>query len=225
MSDSESDDEASPNVELLVQQAFAEADPAPSLLKVAKEHPNYESNDQDRNLIIILIECYLEAVEKNPTRGQVLASALVKLDTLLAAGEISSGLEWRSPFAIDFEKEAKDYGPKNTFLLHSLLSGLSLKYRLFHNSDMYAAIEKGLDPSYGMNRWHPYNSVDPQVLVLGACIQLLLDGSAITTKRAGPHYGRSAEVVAKSLKDQKAAGIVKDPHAIQVLEVSKLFHD
>ena len=66
--------------------------------------------------------------------------------------------------------------------------------------------------------------VVPEVLVVGACIQLLLHGSVLTTETAGT-YRRSAEVVAKNLKDQKVAGTVKDPHAIQVLEVSKLFHD
>jgi len=126
-------------------------------------------------------------------------------------------------FNADFDKEGKNYGPKNKFLFHSLLSSLSLKHRLTQNSVMYAAIEKGLDP-HGLD--HPlFNSQDAEVLVVGACIQLLLHGSVITTEAAGPRYRRPAEVITKNLKDQKAAGTVKDPHAIQVLEVSKFFHD
>ena len=84
---------------------------------------------------------------------------------------------------------------------------------------MYATIEKNLDPSPGRN--DTLNSINPEVLVVGACIQLLLGGSMIPTERAGSRYRRSAELVAKNLKDRKATSIVKDPHAIQVLEVSK----
>ena len=51
-SDSEPDDEeASPNVEVLFQQAFAEADPAPSLLKVVDEHPTYE--DIEKKILLV----------------------------------------------------------------------------------------------------------------------------------------------------------------------------
>lgn len=212
-SDSEPDDEeASPNVEVLFQQAFAEADPAPSLLKVVDEHPTYE------DIEFPLIEYYVEAVEKNPSRGQVLTSALAKLETLSA--DIGSQLDRAVIFKIFFSEEAKDYGPTNKFLFHSLLSGLSFKHQLVHNSSMYAAIEGGLDPSACQSGFH---SVDPEVLVVGACIQLLLYGTAIVT--GGPRYRRSAELVAKNLKDRKASGVVKDPHAIQVLEVSKLLRD
>ena len=214
MSESESDDasETSPNVELLFQQAFAGTDPAPCLIKVVKEHPTYE------DIEFPLIDCYVEAVEKNPSRGQVLASALAKLDTL--SDDIFGQLDRAVHFKIFFDEEA--YGPKNKFLFHSLLSGLSLKHRLTHNSTMFAAIEEGLLLNEGERH---YNSLDPEVLVVGTCIQLLLSGSVIPTERAGPGYRRSAELITKNLKDRKAAGVVKDPHATQVLEVSKLFHD
>jgi len=204
-----SDDESSPNVEHLLQQAFAEADPAPSLLQVVKEHPTYE------DIEFPLVKYYVEAVEKNPSRGQALASALARLDTLSA--DINGELDRAVHFNADFDNEVKDYGPKNKFLFHSLLSGFSLKHRLTQNSTMYSAIEKGLDP-HGSNQ-SLFNSQEPEVLVVGACIQLLLHGSVITTETAG-HYRRSAEVVAKNLEDQKVAGTVKDPHAIQVLELA-----
>jgi hypothetical protein len=210
MSDDESDDEASPNVEHLLQQAFAKADPAPSLLQVVKEHPTYEYIE------FPLVKCYVEAVEENPSRGQVLASSLTRLDTLSA--DIKGELDRAVHFKEYFDKEVKDYGPKNKFLFHSLLSGLSLKNRLTQNSVMYAAIEKGLDP-HGSDQ-PLLNSENPEVLVVGACIQLLLNGSVLPTETAGPRYRRSAEVVAKNLKDQKVAGTVKDPHAIQVLELA-----
>jgi len=210
-----SDDEAFPNVERLLQQAFAKADPAPSLLQVVEEHPTYE------DIEFPLVKYYVEAVEENPYRGQVLASALAKLETL--SSDINGQLDRAVHFKINFDNEVKDYGPKNKYLFHSLLSGLSLKYRLCSNSAMYATMEKGLEPNGPNNP--VFNSLDPEVLVVGTCIQLLLHGSVLPTEAAGPRYKRSAELVAKNLKDQKAAGTVKDTHAIQVLEVSKLFCD
>jgi len=205
--------EYDPNIKDLLQKAFAEVDPGPSLLQVVTEHPTYESSR------FLLIVCYGQAVEEHPSRGQVLASALAKLDTL--SESIFSELDWQVHFRVDFHKEDKDYGPKNKFLFHSLLSGLSLKHRLCKNSDMFAAIEQGLDPDSALG--NVGFDLLPEVMVVGACIQVLLAGSMIPT--AGPGYSRSAEVVAKNLRDRKAAGMVKDPHAIQVLEVSKVLHD
>jgi len=175
-----------------------------------KDHPTYE------DIEFPLVECYVEAVEENPSRGQVLASALAKLDTLSA--DINGELARAVHFHADFDNEFKDYGPKNKFLFHSLLSGLSLKNRLTQNSGMYSAIEKGLDLN-GVDK-PSLNSQYPEVLVVGACVQVLLHGSVLTTERAGPRYRKSAELVAKSLKDQKVAGTVKDPHVIQVLELA-----
>jgi len=131
------------NVEHLLQQAFAELDPAPSLLQVVKDHPSYE------NIEFPLVKYYVEAVEENPSRGQALASALARLDTLSA--DINGELDRTVHFKTDFDNEVKDYGPKNKFLFHSLLSGLSLKHGLTQNSVMYSAIEKGLDP-HGSNQ-------------------------------------------------------------------------
>lgn len=114
------------------------------------------------------------------------------------------------------DSEVREYGPKNTYLLDSLLSGLSLKHRLTSTSDQYAAIDSGLDALPG--------SKQSEVLVAGTCIQLLLHGSEVVTEAAGS-YRKSAEAVASRLKAQKSAGTVKDPHVIQVLEVCNLFHD
>ena len=74
----------------LFQQAFAEADPAPSLLQVVKDHPTYK-----------------EAVEENPSRGRVLASALAKLDAL--SDDIDGELARAVHFHADFANEVKDY--------------------------------------------------------------------------------------------------------------------
>ncbi|KDR74151.1 hypothetical protein GALMADRAFT_227844 [Galerina marginata CBS 339.88] len=211
-----SDEEGSPIVEHLLQQAFAEADPTPPLLQLLKEHPKVVDD--------LLVQSYMEAVEENPSRGNALASALARLitspeaptfgpedwDTL--AGRINRELAFQH-FKVIYGDEAKPeaYGPKNQYLLDSLLSGLSLKHRLTSTSDQYAAIDDGLDPPQGSDKG--------EVLVIGTCIQLLLHGSVMVTERAGS-YRKRAEVVAAKLKAQKVAGTVKDPHAIQVLELA-----
>ena len=73
---------------------------------------------------------------------------------------------------------------------------------------MYGSIEdlkvpRGLDDS------------EPELLVVGICIQLLLHGSRL---RDG-FYQRRAGRVAKKLKAHQTAGTVKDPHVIEVLEL------
>ena len=206
-------DEAFPNAERLLQQAFAAEDPAPLLLQLLKEYPIYPAV---RDLVVF----YTEAVEDDPYRGQSLASALARvanspdaptIGTVTLSSLINRELaDQHFKVIYSGDSEVKEYGPKNTYLLDSLLSGLSLKHRLTSTSDMYAAIFSGLDAWPGSNK--------SEVLVVGACIQLLLHGSEVVTEVAGS-YRRSAEAVALGLKAQKAAGTVTDPHAIQVLEV------
>ena len=55
--------------------------------------------------------CYVEVVKKNHFHGQVFASALSKLDTLLA--DINGQLDRAVLFKFDFDKEPKDYGPNS----------------------------------------------------------------------------------------------------------------
>jgi hypothetical protein len=211
-------DEAFPNSDHLFQQAFASTDPVPLLLQQLIEHPVHPA-------VLDLVVSYTEAVEENPSRGQSLASALARLakaddaptfETDTLSSLINRELADQHFKVLYGNSEVKEYGPKNTYLLDSLLSGLSLKYELTSTSDQYAAIDDGLDA--------PHGSEKSEVLVVGACIQLLLHGSEVVTKAAGS-YKKQAGKVAKKLKRQKMAGTVKDPHAIHVLEVCKLSHD
>jgi hypothetical protein len=55
----------------------------------------------------------------------------------------------------------------------------------------------------------------------GTCLQLLLHGSEIVTEFAGS-YRKEAKVDANKLKVHQVGGIVKDPYAIQILEVCDL---
>jgi len=210
-------DESFPNAEQLFQQAFAAEDPVPHLLKLLKEHPTYPA-------VKDLVVFYTEAVEEKPSRGHILASAIAKVASSGDAPTIASK-ETLWPL-IDREladqhfkvyygnNEVTQFAPDNTYLLDSLLSGLSLKYGLTSTSDMYAAIDNGLDaPQNG--------SVHSQVLVVGACIQILLAGSKIVADSAGS-YRKSPDGVATKLKAQKTAGAVKDPNGVHVLEVCEV---
>ncbi|KAF8887451.1 hypothetical protein CPB84DRAFT_1786860 [Gymnopilus junonius] len=176
------------------EQAFAAVDPEPLLLQILKDHPFYITV---RDLAIY----YVEAVEENPSRGGYLASVLVKVAEspeapLFTPDTVSSFIDRTLAdhhFKVIYgDHRVKDYGPKNTYLLDSFLSGLSFKYSLTSTSDQLAAIHEGLDAACG--------SSESEILVVGTCIQLLLHGSELVTERAGT-YRRSPEELAISLAD------------------------
>jgi len=210
-------DEAFPNAEHLFQQAFAAQDPAPLLLHILKMHPN-----PTYLTLRDLVFHYVKAVKIDPYNAQPLASALARIirspdapsfgqDTL--SGLLSRELAY-THFKVIYDKDkAKVYGPKNPYLLDSLLSGFSFKYKLSSSPDMHGPLE------YGMGA--PRRSGDSKsgLLVVGTCIQLLIHGSVLTTESAGS-YRRRPEKVAEKLKAHKTAKTVKDPHAIEVLELA-----
>jgi len=197
----------------LFQQAFVAGDPTHSLLYLLNKHPTYAA-------VKYLVIAYFKAVRKDPFGAQSFASTLVaisnspdaptfKQETLLdiLADELA-GMHFKFYGSRD---RAKELSPTNEHLLDCLLSGLSLRFELTYTNDMYANIVHGLEEGRS------------EVTVVGSCIQLLLSGSAITTGLADP-YRRSSKEVAKQLKAQRERGIVKDPRAIQVLEVCYLIH-
>jgi len=209
------EEEAFPNSDHLFQQAFSAVDPVPRLLQLLKQYPTYLAV---RDLVV----SYTVAVEEDPSRGQFLASTLARLrdssdapsfGTETLSSYIDSVLADHHFKVIHGDSEVKEYGPKNTYLLDAFLSGLSLKHGLTSTPDQYAAIDHGLDAPHGSDK--------SEILVVGACIQLLLHGSEIVTEFAGS-YRKEAKAVVKKLKDQEVAGTVRDPHAIQLLEVCDL---
>ena len=119
-----------------------------------------------------------------------------------------------SSFDFDLDKDTETFGPTNTYLITSLLSALSLKHKLTDCSDQYWHIENGL------------NVVDHdfpilEVLVIGACIQLPIDGSEIVPE--GKPFFQSADEVATKLRTQKSLRTVKNLNALKVLEVGRSF--
>ena len=212
--------EAFPNAESVFHQAFASEDPAIRLLQLLNDHTTYPA-------VRDLISFYFDAVAKDTSLAQPLASALVTIgrspdaptygrETLevLLAKELAG-----THFKYYDDDVHKDFGPTNAYLHDSLLSGLSLKLRLTAAADLYAAIIDGLEgwPRSIVDRLKGRRNCS-EVMVVGSCIQLLLAGHAISTTSAGS-YRRSPKKVAEKLKAQKKRGIVKDPHAIQVLDV------
>ncbi len=209
--------EAFPNADHLFEQAFAALDPVPPLLCLMQEHPTCSAI---RSLVIV----YFEAVEKDPASAATLASTLASLAKTSSpptfkggkfydlVGDALAGLHFKF---LDDEDKPQDYGPHNPHLLESLLSGLSLKHGFRITPDMSWAIDYGLKVSR--------RSKNPENFVVGTCIQLLLHGVTITTEMVG-RYRKRPKKVAKMLRAQRKAGIVKDPHAIQVLEVCNVSH-
>jgi hypothetical protein len=162
-------------------------------LQLLKQYPTYLAV---RDLVYLY-----KAVEEEPSRGQSLSSAPTRVRVshdapTFGTNTLSSFIDRKladQHFKRYLETEVKEYCPENTHLLDSLLSGLSLKHELTATCDQYANINAGLDA--------PHGSDQSEVLVVGACIQLLLHGSEIVTDFAWS-YRKKAEVVAKKLRAQ-----------------------
>ncbi len=203
-------EESFPNAKILFRQVFAASDPAHRLLQLLNENPTYPAV---RDLVI----SYFDTVCEDPSCAQFLASVLdtirhspnaptfgqETLDDLLNSELAGTHFKYYD------DDSAKEYGPRNEYFLDCLLSGLSLKFGLTEATEIFWAIADGLEGR-------------SEALVVGSCIQLLLSGPAITTEFAGP-YKKSSKTVAKKLDALKKTGIVKDPRAIRVLEVSLHF--
>ena len=130
--------------ERIFQQAFTAQDPAPLLLDILKQHPTYLPN----------VISYFIAVRNDLYRAQTLASALAKIIDSTDApyfgdGPLSVELYYKLGDAhfILFENDTV-YGPKNTLLVDSLLSGFSFKYNLSSSPNMYGYIDLGLDGAW-----------------------------------------------------------------------------
>jgi hypothetical protein len=200
---------------LSLHRAYALSDPTPELLELIIAHPT-EAAVKD------LLIYYIEAVEDNPLRAYALTSVLVALRESLDAPMIQSGFSLGEMFYIELhdllprgfdlgsDKDSKTIGPTNLYLIACLLSGLSFKYDLTSSRDQYEEIRRGV---------HAHdNSSTSELLVIGACIQLLTSGSKIVTALGKP-FIHSADEVAVRLKLQRYAGRVKESNAVKLLEV------
>ena len=212
------DENASPITEEMFHRAYALSDPMPELLKLIKAHPTEAAV---RDIVIY----YIEAVEDNPPRAYESTSVVVALRESLDAPMIRGGFSLAEAFYIelhdllprgfdfDSDKDSRTFGPTNLYLIACLLSGLSFKYNLTSSKDQYGEIRRGLHA-------HDISSTS-ELLVIGACIQLLTSGSKIVP--TGKPFIHSADEVAVQLKLQRYAGRVKESNAVKLLEVCQLF--
>ena len=203
-----------PNAEKLFRDAFFLPDPAPMLLELIKAHPTYAA-------VMDLLEHYTAFVQEHPSRANTLALALVAVrdssDAPLINGHTLFDLFYRELadlLSLGFystdnsHNDNENFVPTNTFLLTSLLSGLSIKYNLTDSSDQYGNIWESL------NVKHEWST--SEVRVIGACIQLLTSGSIII-QNSKPYIQSAMEATTK-LKAQRFKRTVKDPNALRLLE-------
>ena len=169
-----------------------------------------------------LLVSYIEAVEDNPSRAHELASVLVALRDSPDAPTIQGGSSLAEAFHDEldslhsegsvFDKHNKSFGPTNTYLINSLLSGVSFKYNLSSSRMQYSNVEDGLNVNFDLSI--------RQLLLIGACIQLLTNGSKIVP--IGEPFIHSADEVATKLKSQRSAGKIKGLNALKLLDVCRL---
>lgn len=103
--------------------------------------------------------------------------------------------------------------PSNDYLIASLLSAASRKHRLGESPAQVGSVLRGL--------YYSSDGADPatfEVLVLGACLQLLASGSYLYGPK-GIHFGKVD--VLSALEAVKKESVVKDPNGQELLEVCK----
>ncbi|KIM41204.1 hypothetical protein M413DRAFT_27603 [Hebeloma cylindrosporum] len=170
---------------------------------------------------------YTESVEAHPSRADVLASTLQDLHHPLYTPIVDSDDE--SPSLADMlsfelaqfhsqglsiDEDGIPIASSDLYLINCLLSGMSFKYRLAACPEQFANIMKGLDAL-------PDNSSASELLVVGACIQLLTGGSGIFNTAKPIQY--SMTEVATKLRFQKSVGTVKASNALKLLDVCQDF--
>ncbi|KAF9473542.1 hypothetical protein BDN70DRAFT_925102 [Pholiota conissans] len=181
-------------------------------MKLIKEHPSYDA-------VVDCVIAYTFIAEENPERVDALARTLRAVrdspDAPMIGGDSTTLWEiyreqLRVLHAQGFAEIPEQIGPTNSFLLTSLLSGISFKYDLLSCSEQYGTILEGLNA-------RP-TSPNAEVHVAGACIQLLIAGSHII-----PHstsYFKSSDDIATKLKAQRDAGTVKNENARRILDLA-----
>ena len=206
--------EAFPNAERAFRDAFNHPDPVPKLLELVTAHPDYPA-------ILDLVVVYMELVGESPTQFDKFAGALVKLQH--SKGITVAGCDaFGNPEQFEIAHALYDHllgihsgslvvatdpsvTPTNQYLIDSLLSAISIKYRLCNAHS--PAVANGLDHKPKRYR---------QVYVLGTCLQLLMSGSYLYGP-AGTEVG--TDDVLATLEKIKRSRVVKDANGQRLLEV------
>ncbi|KAH6906339.1 hypothetical protein BKA70DRAFT_1287291 [Coprinopsis sp. MPI-PUGE-AT-0042] len=207
-------DEAFPNAEELFAQAVTSPNPLESILDLLHKHPTHDA-------VLELVVAYTGAVETNPALGPTLASALSQIGdyqpspdaaAIPLGGILNETLADHHFKWIGCRDGPHTWGPENRHLLESYLSGLSLKHNLTTTGDMLTEVERGLDATP--------QTPHAQEVVVGACIQLLLAGSSFTSEAEAGTYKKTPQEIAAKLKAQEQSGVVKEPNAARILNLT-----
>lgn len=203
------------------RDAFNQPDPTPHLLKLIEANPQLPT-------ITLLVYVYMDLVAESPTQIYKYADALasVRKSKITVAGGDRLGNPAQEnirhafndvfvgfhSFDLDNVKD-KSVTPSNEFLVASLISAVSMMYTFCDSPAQVGALLRGLhydDENYGDD------VSSREILVLGACLQLLVAGSYLYGPK-GTDVGRVD--VLGALERIKAADIVKDPNGQQLLQV------
>ena len=199
---------AFPNAESTFWDAFNQPNPAPKLLELLTAH-------LDVKALLNLIVIYMELIGKSPFQFDKFAGALIKLQNSKGI-TIASGDRLGNPAQLEIThalyKQLHDIHsaklviardpsvtPSNQYLIDSLLSAISIKYRLCDTHSTTVAYGLHYKPK------RPY----PQVYVLGACLQLLMSGLYLYGP-TGTEVG--TDDVLATLEKAKNSCVVKDPN-------------
>ncbi|KAF9475088.1 hypothetical protein BDN70DRAFT_884150 [Pholiota conissans] len=200
------------NSEQLFRSALNQPNSASEVVKLIKAYPTYPA-------VAELVVIYATVADKNPTQADALASTMLQvrnapdtptIDDFTLPEILNCELADLHARALRINEDTKALGPSNFLLTSSLLSGLSFKYELTSCSEQSGIILDALDAD-------PLSD-NAEVLIAGACIQLLTAGSKIIPLSTS--YFKSADEVADKLKVQKTAGAVKDVNALKLLDLA-----
>ena len=200
--------EAFPDSFNTIRDALNQADPTQQLVEVIRAHP-------ERPTIGDIVIIYFELVEQSPSQVNKLTATLVNLKTsteiaIATYDRLGKFVQISIALALDLELHelltselafnAGPITPSNELLIASLLSAVTTKHSLCHSSNLSTAVRRGL-------YYDRYASVaSHQVLVLGACLQLSMNGSYF----CGPN----------ALERIRSVGVVKHPGGQRLLAVS-----
>lgn len=208
--------ESFPNAEASFRDAFTQLDPAPKLLELIKVHPTAAA-------ITDLVSIYFELAAEDPTQLSRYAEALAIIQatetTILDAADPFGNLGERKISLILYTILAEFHSgdlfvqdasiiPSNDYLVASLFSAVSLKYRLTDSPAQVGSIRHGLHYKGGYDT--------REVLVLGSCLQLLVAGSYLYGP-GGTDIGK--DNISAALEAVKADRVVKTPNGQRLLVV------
>jgi len=215
------DSESFPDAENAFRDAFNQPEPVPALLEIIRAHPQ-------RATITELICAYMALTAEHPTEVHRFARVLAKLKkskepTVYTFDDFGKSVKRTIDLVLNRELadihggdliEAKSslVTASNDYFITSLLSAISLKYRLCDSPGQVGPIVRGLHPKDNNRRGH-----NQEIPVIAACLQLLVAGSYLYGPQ-GTDVGK--EDVPKALELIAQQGVVQNLNGKRLLEAT-----